>query len=81
MGNGLKKLVKEPIAFVKQPSFKWIAFVYSGTYVAANLTQVFCETKGVVSSFVFVCWFFPDFAVREISCTIVGGLTGLMFVI
>lgn len=51
MGNGLKKLVKEPIAFVKQPSFKWIAFVYSGTYVAANLTQVLCGRKGVVRSF------------------------------
>jgi hypothetical protein len=43
MKNGLLKLVKEPRAFFKQPSFIWIAFVYSGTYVAANVTQLICE--------------------------------------
>jgi len=43
MKSNFQKLVKEPRYFFKQPSFIWIAFVYSGTYVAANLTQLICE--------------------------------------
>jgi len=41
--NGFSSLVKTPKYFFRQPSFLWIAGVYSGTYVVANLTQLVCE--------------------------------------
>jgi len=41
--NGFKSLFFTPRYFFKQPSFLWIAGVYSGTYVVANLTQLMCE--------------------------------------
>jgi hypothetical protein len=40
------KLVKTPKVFFRKPSFLWITVVYSGTYVAANLTQLACELRG-----------------------------------
>jgi hypothetical protein len=43
MGSGFHKLFKEPKLFFRQPSFIWIAFVYSGTYITANVTQLVCE--------------------------------------
>lgn len=54
MGNGFRSLVTQPRTFLRQPSFIWIAFVYGGTYVAANLTQMACEVRGVD-------WQYPKF--------------------
>ncbi len=56
MGNGFKKLFKEPAHFFRQPSFVWIAFVYSGTYVVANLTQLVWELRSPTAS-----WQTPKF--------------------
>ena len=60
MQSGLKKLFKEPRAFFKQPSFVWIAFVYSGTYVAANLTQMVCELNNRP-------WQYPKFVATSVT--------------
>lgn len=54
MGNGFKMLVKQPGKFVRQPSFLWICFVYTGTYWAANLTHLACDLKNVE-------WQYPKF--------------------
>lgn len=58
--GGFSKLVKEPRYFFKQPSFLWIAFVYSGTYIAANLTQLTCELKQIP-------WQYPKFIATSIA--------------
>jgi len=52
--SGFRMLFKHPGEFLKQPSFKWIAFVYSGTYVVANLTQLGCEVQEIP-------WQYPKF--------------------
>jgi len=46
VGKGLKTLFRQPLTFVKQPSYIWIVGVYGGTYLVANYTQLWCETKG-----------------------------------
>lgn len=44
--NGFKTLFQKPGYFFRSPSFIWIAGVYSGTYVVANMTQVIIEHQG-----------------------------------
>jgi hypothetical protein len=45
MANGFKSLISQPGYFFRQPSFRWIAFVYCGTYTVANLVQLGCEYR------------------------------------
>ena len=39
LSNGFKMLLTQPVNFAKNPSFLWIWFVYSGTYIVANSTE------------------------------------------
>jgi hypothetical protein len=41
----LKDCVKRPLQFIKSPAFKWIWFIYAGTYFSANAAQTFCEHR------------------------------------
>jgi hypothetical protein len=54
MKSGIQSLFREPRYFFRQKSFLWITFVYSSTYVAANLTQLVCELKKIP-------WQYPKF--------------------
>lgn len=41
----LKDCIKSPVAFCKTPAFKWIWFIYAGTYFSANAAQTFCAQR------------------------------------
>ncbi|KAI9006899.1 hypothetical protein DFJ74DRAFT_689752 [Hyaloraphidium curvatum] len=41
--NGFKQLFTQPLYFVRQPFFRWIVFVYSGTYIIANSVHTSCD--------------------------------------
>jgi hypothetical protein len=45
--NSAKSLAANPLYFFKQPAFLMIWGVYSGTYIAANSTQAFCDRKHI----------------------------------
>jgi hypothetical protein len=41
--SSFKSLLRNPITFVRNPSFLWIWGVYSGTYIIANATETICK--------------------------------------
>jgi hypothetical protein len=62
MGESIKTSVKtlftNPGQFFRSPTFRWIWFVYGGTYIAANLTETACVRNDID-------WFFPKFVVSS----------------
>lgn len=56
--NSVKTLVSRPLYFFKQPAFLMIWGVYSGTYIAANSTQAYCDRSHVP-------WQLPKFIVSS----------------
>ncbi|KAI8911531.1 hypothetical protein EDD86DRAFT_202641 [Gorgonomyces haynaldii] len=58
--NGFITLVTRPIYFFRQPSCFLIIGVYSGTYIAANFTQTWCDHYNKP-------WQFPKFIASSIA--------------
>lgn len=52
--NGFKEIFTKPGTFVKQPFFRWITFVYFGTYLIANNVHNACDLMEID-------WQFPKF--------------------
>lgn len=61
--NGFKEMFTSPLTFVRQPFFRWITFVYFGTYLVANNVHNACDMMEVD-------WQFPKFV--SSSATNVG---------
>jgi len=49
--NGFKSLFRNPIAYVRQPSFLFICGVYSGTYITSNCIEAACQRSSKSSFF------------------------------
>jgi hypothetical protein len=54
VAGGFRELFTRPVYFVKQPFFRWITFVYFGTYFIANNVHNACDLMKVD-------WQFPKF--------------------
>jgi len=72
MANGFKSLFTNPRYFFSQPSFRWIAMVYSGTYISANLVQLACEYKGYN-------WQYPKFIATSATNITLSALKDMAF--
>jgi len=45
--NSFKALITSPLKYTQRPAFRWILFVYGGTYVVANTVQTYCNREHI----------------------------------
>jgi len=74
----MKSFFTKPHKFVRRPEFLWIWWVYSSTYLAANISESICVNKDVNPLYPkFLATFFVNTAasiVKDRKLTIIFGL-------
>ena len=58
--NNLKTLFTQPTKIFRSVQFRWIWFVYSGTYIVANSIETFCTRNDID-------WYYPKFVGSSIT--------------